>query len=272
VGWSYSPEIRNSDNLLNSYSVINRDRDEQQRISIGLGNVFQLKMNPGKNGQQGGNVTLLNVNASTGYNFMAKNNAGIVTGRWDGIALSARTEQYGISLSYSSSYDFYDDNETMLNIPRLINSRFDASTGLRLSGKFIGGEIDLKQDNTLPAAAPQLEKSSLKPWSLNAQLNASHSNNWDRTFKVFTKNTSFSLSEQAALQFTENWSLSYSNRFDFESNKIVDQSMNLRRDFHCWDAVFDWVISGYQKGYYFRIGVKDIPDIKFEKRYDSRGY
>jgi lipopolysaccharide assembly outer membrane protein LptD (OstA) len=266
VGWSYAPEIKNSDNLLGSNGIVNRNRDEQQRINMGLQNIFQLKMDPDKSGKSSGNITLLNVGASTGYNFMAKNRAGVVTGKWAPLSVGASTEQYGISISYNSVYDFYDSDESLLKtFPRMLNSGFNASTGLRISGKFIGGDVLVERDNTM-ANVNNTVKSALKTWSLNAQISANHSKYWDETFDVFTKSTSFSLSNQATLQFTENWSLAYNNRFDFETNKLVDQSMNLRRDFHCWEALFDWIISGYRQGYYFRIGIKDIPDIKFEKR------
>ena len=46
---------------------------------------------------------------------------------------------------------------------------------------------------------------------------------------------------------------------------IVERMIEVRRDLHCWQALFVWIPGGTRKGYYFRIGVKKIPDIKLER-------
>ncbi len=271
LGWSYSPEITNADNMLGASGVTNRNRDMQQRINVALGNSFQLKTIGNADGtSQSKNITLLNCNVSSGYNFMAKNRAGVVVGKWDRITSSASTEQHGIRLSYSGTHDIYNKDELLIrSIPRLLSMRLDASTGLNMNGDFIAGDIDISQSDSLrdgQIATKNAFSTVKKPWSIDMQLGASHSKNWDETFGVFTKSTYFSLTGRYSMQLTENLNLSYNNRYDFSTNKVVDQSLNLRRDFHCWEALFDWAISGYRKGYYFRIGIKEIPDVKYEKR------
>jgi len=70
------------------------------------------------------------------------------------------------------------------------------------------------------------------------------------------------------LWLTENWHLDYLNRYDFEDEKITEQTFELYRDMHCWEGRFTWVLQGYRQGYYFRINIKALPEVKIEK---SRG-
>jgi hypothetical protein len=73
------------------------------------------------------------------------------------------------------------------------------------------------------------------------------------------------ISTRIDLEPTENWSMAIQNRYDWATKKITDQTFEITRDLHCWKAQFVWRPGGSGQGYYFRIGVKDIPDIKIER-------
>jgi hypothetical protein len=73
------------------------------------------------------------------------------------------------------------------------------------------------------------------------------------------------VSSSLDLWLTKNWQLGYVNRFDFQSKKITEQSFDLYRDMHCWEGRFSWVIQGYRSGYYFKINIKSLPEVKIEK-------
>jgi len=67
------------------------------------------------------------------------------------------------------------------------------------------------------------------------------------------------------LPLTRHWLLNYLNRYDFTEKKITEQTFELYRDMHCWEGRFTWIVSGYRQGYYFRINIKALPEIKIEK-------
>ncbi|MCK4385318.1 MAG: hypothetical protein KAW52_03555, partial [candidate division Zixibacteria bacterium] len=67
------------------------------------------------------------------------------------------------------------------------------------------------------------------------------------------------------LPLTKHWLLNYLNRYDFAEKKITEQTFELYRDMHCWEGRFTWIVSGYREGYYFRINIKALPEIKIEK-------
>ncbi|MBN2587231.1 MAG: LPS-assembly protein LptD [Candidatus Fermentibacteraceae bacterium] len=69
----------------------------------------------------------------------------------------------------------------------------------------------------------------------------------------------------ASLDLTPGWSLEYSAYYDALSEDFISQSYTLRRDLHCWEAVFVRHISDVDSGFYFKINILDVPDIKIEQ-------
>ncbi len=69
----------------------------------------------------------------------------------------------------------------------------------------------------------------------------------------------------ASLDLTPGWSLEYSAYYDALNEDFINQSYTLRRNLHCWEAVFVRHISDVDSGFYFKINIIDIPDIKIEQ-------
>ena len=70
------------------------------------------------------------------------------------------------------------------------------------------------------------------------------------------------------LPLTRRWLLSYQNRYDLSEEKVTEQTFEFYRDMHCWEGRITWVATGFREGYYFRINIKALPEVKIEK---SRG-
>lgn len=72
---------------------------------------------------------------------------------------------------------------------------------------------------------------------------------------------------QGTLDFslTPNWRVSYSAAYDFDRGQLTSQDYSLSRTLHCWEATFRRSNSGGVWTYYFRIGVKDLPQLFFER-------
>lgn len=69
----------------------------------------------------------------------------------------------------------------------------------------------------------------------------------------------------ATLALSPSWSLQYDAYYDVLEGSFVSQSYTLRRDLHCWEAMFVRHVSDVDAGFYFRINIKDLPDIKIEQ-------
>ena len=247
----------------------NGNRDKQQHIGFGAGNTYQMKLqgDPEDKNSKDKSVTLLNLNVGTGYNFTGKNKAGDKTGRWDDLGSSASTSLYALDFNYSGTHSFYDAKDRFIpthgkkvadRLPRLRRYNLSANTGASLSGRF--------SDGSLNAALNEPDTAFMTPWRFTLGFGYTFTKAYNDAFQVFETGSTFSLRDNLDFNFSKNWFLTYSSYYDFGTNELVDQTLHLRRDLHCWEAVFDWVISGYRAGYYFRINIKKLQDVKFEKR------
>ena len=61
---------------------------------------------------------------------------------------------------------------------------------------------------------------------------------------------------------TRNWLINYSARYDYETKKLVDYSLGLSRNLHCWEGVFNFSQLGNDWRYDFKVRIKDIPEIQ----------
>jgi hypothetical protein len=275
IGYTFSPERKDGEKYVSAGTASSGNREQYQKITLGAGNTFQVKIagDPDAENPQDRTISLFNLNVGTGYNFTAKDSKGNRKGRWDDLSSSATTNLYSLRLSYSGTHTFYDENGEFIptkkglspaeRLPKLRQYRLSAGTGANLSGKFSNGRVrvDLAGRDSVP----------MNPWGLNLSFNYTYSKHYNTMFKVFETSSSFSLRDNFSLTFSDHWKMSYSSIYDFQDNELVDQTINLRRDFHCWEAVFDWVLSGYRSGYYLRINVKEIPDVKVERRGGQMG-
>ncbi len=64
---------------------------------------------------------------------------------------------------------------------------------------------------------------------------------------------------------TPSWKFDYSFYYDVEAGKKVSDELKVWRDLHCWEISFIWVPSGIRSGYYVRLNIKDLPEIKLER-------
>lgn len=69
----------------------------------------------------------------------------------------------------------------------------------------------------------------------------------------------------AQFSITKNWRISYRQNYNVRERESTEKVVELHRDLHCWEGTFTWIPDGSRQGYYFKLSVKQLPDIKFEK-------
>ncbi len=69
----------------------------------------------------------------------------------------------------------------------------------------------------------------------------------------------------SSLNLTPSWEINYSAYYDVTEADFISQSYTLRKDLHCWEAIFVRHVSDVDSGFYFRINIKELPDIKVEQ-------
>ena len=233
-------------------------------INISVSNILEIKTRSKKDTSNNlKKIKLLeNLSVSTGYNLFADSL------NLRKISLNARTRILDIlDITFSSNYDPYILNKQKnknLNIYEISTNkrlaRFtsaNASIGLTLSEKTFKKEEHKetnKEDN---------ERDFYKiPWQLNANYNIS--------YRKLPKDTTQSLNFSGNIKITDKWKLGFHSGYDFDTKKLTYTSIDIYRDLHCWEMLFNWIPLGFHQSYTLTVRVKAnvLKDLKLEKKKD----
>ena len=235
-------------------------------MSLSLEQSLQAKIGSGETPKK---VSLFRWNLGTRYDFLAEERGGRA---WGQIS-SNFTELLGSSLSFSSSHDPYR------------HFRFDnfqvTGVGYRLQGRLPGGGDDLTPEgDTVPDANDESLTSLGADPSLGAHAGARRGANepltWSASFGIsyagnrdpFTDDfrTTAGLNAGFEARLTKNWNLSYQPiRWNITDGEIEGDSFQLTRYLHCWEATFGRSRYGDETSFYFKIGIRDLPDIRYQQ-------
>lgn len=118
-------------------------------------------------------------------------------------------------------------------------------------------ESDIFGDNS-----PGYSKLNL-PWSLTFGL----SYNYNKQNK-HSKSESINFRANFAFSLTPTWQIDIGGQYDFIEKELLSPSVNITKDLHCWELVFNWYPTGFNQGFFLRFGVKSsmLSDLKIEKR------
>jgi len=247
VGYSFVPAVHRHDELRNFTGVGGGSQRRSQTLSFSLSNVFDAKLGEGVKERK---VSLFNAGLSAGYNFEAKQR------RWSNLSASARTNLASrLEFGVNGTWDLYNPATLALQWtnPRLLS--FDVSAGMTLhgTGSALSSVTGLgsRSDTSFDAGSSPFNVALSHRYSESRSSYGTSKTNWTAVRVDFKPTT--------------NWSVQYQQTINWALHKITDQRFEIHRDLHCWEAQFTWVPGGSGQGYYFRISVKDIPDIKLER-------
>lgn len=248
IGYSFTPAITRNDEYRAFTGAGGGSSRRSQAVSFGLGNVFDAKLGEGETERR---VSLLTGSLSASYDFERTERA------WSHLSGSVRTNlARRLDLSSSATWDLYDQTTGDLKWtnPRLLNFGVTAGMNLRGEASALTSVTTVGSDRR-----DTLFSSGQIPFNVGLSYRYDESRGG-----LFTTKTHW-LSTRVDFEPTKHWAVSMQNRYDFATRRVTDQTFEFRRDLHCWQAQFVWRPGGSGQGYYFRIGVKDIPDIKIER-------
>ena len=232
--------------------------DPRRSLNMALTNAFEIKTEVDGEERRS---TFATLNVSSGYDFEGvdkkwqplRTTASIKPDRRADVRLSMTHELYGDDgrfsllrptlqgLTVTSSFRFQGRGE---------EDRLDPYSGLGTGGYSpgFGFERDLHSD----------VEDATQPWRLNLQ----HYYDLQKRFGPTTKRSWVKVS--CGLNPTRNWRLDYSINYDLMARDVTAQNLSIYRDLHCWEARFSYYPTGYASGFYFKINIKQIPQIRFE--------
>lgn len=264
----------------------NAPAGEQQSIGLGLGNVFEMKTSAKDSSQKEQKYRLLNLRASTSYNFVQ-----------DSLKLAPLgvgiTTQIGdlLNIGGNATYSFYEFDQSVNNrvnryllergkgIAQLTSVSLSLSTSFRGERKQAQTEQQLNDSTRIADQQKNQNFGNYRgiydtpepdfsiPWSLSLSFNFSQ-NQQNPNQKFRSANVSGSLD----FNLTENWKFTASSSYDIVSRQVSAPMLNISRDLHCWLMNFSWTPLGVYSGYRFEIRVKapQLQDIKVTKQNNDR--
>jgi hypothetical protein len=265
--YGYSPELRNLADFP-SIGGISLSSSKSSRLSLRMTQRFHLKIRRGE--QTSKHENLLIWDASTGYDFLEREKAREQSREahpWSDMTHSLRLQPGRfLSSEFSLTHD----------LERWKRSSLSLRTTLRLEGGRGGARASASgedEETSLPGygefgnpnsssgIGPDREpaaQSRTGPWQLSASHVFSLGDAWS------THRSSLNLA--AGFAPTPAWRLQYSVYYDLSQQEVISQGYSLYRDLHCWQASLERRSSGDRSSYYFRISIKDLPDVKYERR------
>ncbi len=255
LSFAWRPEFDRKEEY-RSYTGRGGGGGKQKSVNFSLSNLVQMKTKSVSEGKEvEKKLDLFTLNFSSAYNFLAKERK--LSNLSTGLRSSAIRN---VDLSFSASHDFYDKDtgELRLLSPRWVSFSFDTRVSLRGSWQ----ETEAHTVEEFEGLTPPQEGLQSLSGEVTQNWNVSISHRFSKTRGAGENHwASFSL----RLPLTRHWLLDYGNRYDFAEKEITEQTFEIYRDMHCWEGRFTWIVNGYRQGYYFRLNIKALPEIKIEK-------
>jgi lipopolysaccharide assembly outer membrane protein LptD (OstA) len=220
-------------------------------MSFSLSQLFQMKYQSGENENK---LDLFNLNKSASYDVEADER------RLSNISSSIRTTAIPrLSLQVSAIHDPYNPVTGDLDLlgARLIN--LSVNTSFSLAGRTAGYSAQPTAAAAVGVPMTPARTGGAGGWNLSV----GHSYSESRT--LTSKSISHWITTSASADLTRNWKVDYSQNYDIRRKVIVDRALHIIRDMRCWQAEFTWYPNGARSGYFFKIFLKQIPDVKLEK-------
>ncbi len=256
--------------------------DTTRTIDLGIRNLFQAKTMV--RGEERKFDRLLTVDTGIRYNFDADGR------KWTDPRTSFQLQPTDYFTSrLTTVHSFYQtryDSTLNRNVdagfdwldPRLMSLSLTSTLNLAGGGRsasrsgtegFVGqrerGSEERDLERRLLGEEPDPTQIVGSSWQPGWKVDLRHTYSWTRPVS-----TGFRPKPQNVLDLSlgvspwEDWDVKFSTHYDFTNRKRTGDHMNIVRRLHCWEAQLDWVMRGTNKGYYFKIYVIGLPDVKVE--------
>ena len=249
------------------------ENDQVNGIDFDLRNVLQVKT---LKGEKENKFDLFTLNFSTGVDFEADENklSSLVT------TLDFRpTKVFSTRLSASHTF-YHHDNRFDLLSP--IMNNFSVSTDVGINSENLNFLSVSRRDEANSTAG--LDDLDLNPMGKNAaessrmdsggatvpfNLRLSHTYGLQRNTTTGKYTTTHDIKPEISFSPSPKMSVNYFLYYDLSNKQLVSHRLSLYRDLHCFESSLTWIPSGTQEGFYFKVNIKELPDVKLEKRRGS---
>lgn len=265
VSFAWAPTVT-TNGAVRSYTGIGGGGGRSMSMNFGLTHIIQAKV---KSGETDKKLDLLRVSSSTGYNFVA-------TGQKFSLLNTSISSSLARNLNVQGTltHTFYDENDNLHFWSPSLRS-FSISSSFQARGSLADDYVrqslesqstldSLGYENTTGLGVDVNQDTNYGAGGAAWNVNVSHYYSENKEFGSVTNRIHW-LRFTFNVDLTENWKVKYSQTYDFIRHQSVDKIVDLYRRLHCWEGHFYWIPTGSRQGYYFKINIISLPDIKVEK-------
>ena len=283
----YKTVQKNIEGDTESYSIM-RDgiygspsSSESGNINFSLGNILGMKIRNKKDTVETFKKIKLieSLGISSSYNIFADSL------NMSNIRLNARTKLFNIfDITFSSDYDPYittKDKTGRVNQFELAKNKrlarlksFTTSIGLSINDKSFSPQKDDTQKEKDENEDEEHRDFYSIPWNLSANYSLTYRKPYatmsNGNPQNYPADTTQSLNFSGNLKLTKKWKIGFRSGYDFDAKELTYTSIDIYRDLHCWELLFNYIPIGYHKSYTLTIRVKAaaLRDLKYEKKKD----
>jgi LptD protein/OstA-like protein len=252
ASYSFQPEIPSLEGF-RSVGGIGLSSSKSSRVSLRVNQRFHIKWLSGEEEKKKDN--LLTWSSSTGYDFLAREKGNEP---WSSLRHSLQLKPgRSISTSFDLTHDLKEWRRQSLSFRNSLQLAGGSGSGEPSGDESVisttGGFGDPDGMGHADPGERRTQGSLTGPWRLTVVQTFTLGEEWS--------SRSSGLNVSSSISLTSNWRVSASVYYDLDEHEVIRQGFVLTRDLHCWRLNFEKRGSGY----YFRINVLDLPDIKYER-------
>ncbi len=227
---------------------------EEFYIGYGISNTFEGKWQKDTGFTR---VQLASVNLNQNYNFLADSARFSDVGMSMEIFPGGRIGGLGMSSRVSASYGVYDGRMRDITLTNALSFSLVAPSDTA-RGDTAGTDTTAKDTALTEEGVIEANKPRTEPWSFSLG-------------HTFSPSDSVGLPDIHTIDLSVRgnlsvgWWASYSTRYNITQGKVLDQSLSLIRDLHCWRMDFSWNTFGDAWVYNLSFVIKNLPDIELKR-------
>lgn len=304
IGFTYHPDVSTAFNYYNEFIDGNGDT---LRYSIAEGGIFNVPVD-GKSGAVTLNIAntleakvkskkdtitgLKKIKLIEAFNISTRYDLAKEEFKLSPLAVTARTTLFKqIRINFTGSWDFYARdsvgtriNEFNWNVNKKLLSK--NSSNIRLSTSYSFSANDLKKKSNTKLESDKGSPEQLKelnsnydhyidfnnPWRLSVDYSYVIADMYNTSTQLIDRNFTHTLGLSGDVNVSRKWKVGFRTGYDFIQKKVTITSIDVYRDLHCWELMFNWIPTGYRKSYNLTIRVKSplLQDLKITKKRDWR--
>ncbi len=297
--WGYYKEVQNNvDGSTTRYSIFEDGLfggppdKRSTSINYSLDNIVEIKVRSRKDSVE----TEKKVKILESVRFSSSYDLSRDSLRMGNISVNGRTTLFQkLSINFNGSFDPYvktaDGKRVNIyewtqnkRLGRLNSANVSMSTSLS-SGGFSGTnntsannipleEQELPSDYTYEEQRDVYDRPDQYvdykiPWRLSLRYNLNITRRQDEDGVEFS-NYVQTLNGTFDFNITPKWKVGVTTGYDFQNQDLAHTRINVFRDLHCWEMVFNWIPTGERKRYEFTLRAKSslLQDLKISRKRD----